>query len=298
MLLLSPGSQKSFGGVQALRGASLTCVRGEVHALIGENGAGKSTLVKVLAGAVRPDGGQICLNGEPLSLRSPGDARRAGIVTVFQELSLIPDHTRRHQSLLRHRAACSRRAHRRTCAASELPESALDELGLELDRPRPHDPLARPRRAADGRDRKGVRPQTRRCSCSTSRRRRCFPSRSAGCSSGCGRSRQDGGIVVFISHRLEEIESLADRVTVFRGGDRRRQRRRSARCPKALLVELMLGRKVERFYPPSRSRAAERASVVCSVVDLASPPGLRGVSLEIRGRRDRRRRRSPGARAG
>lgn len=85
------GIIKSFGGVQALNGANLTCGRGEVHGLIGENGAGKSTLVKVLSGVVLADAGEITLDGAPLRLRSPLDTRGAGIVTAFQELSLVAD---------------------------------------------------------------------------------------------------------------------------------------------------------------------------------------------------------------
>src|ERR1700676_3084883 len=89
--LVISGLKKSFGGVQALRGANLTCTGGETHALIGENGAGKSTLVKVLSGAARADSGEVLLDGAPLRVGSPLDARSAGIATVFQELSLIPD---------------------------------------------------------------------------------------------------------------------------------------------------------------------------------------------------------------
>src|SRR5579875_3049051 len=85
------GLEKSFGGVQALRGASLTCFSGETHALIGENGAGKSTLVKVLSGSVKADDGEIVLNGISLQASSPLEAREAGIATAFQELSVIPD---------------------------------------------------------------------------------------------------------------------------------------------------------------------------------------------------------------
>jgi len=75
------------------RGANLTALGGETHALIGENGAGKSTLVKVLSGAVRPDSGEISLGGQRLATFSPLGAREAGIATAFQELSLIPDLT-------------------------------------------------------------------------------------------------------------------------------------------------------------------------------------------------------------
>jgi simple sugar transport system ATP-binding protein len=90
-LLEARGLVKRYGHVQALDGASFTAYRGEVVALIGDNGAGKSTLVKVLSGAIRPDGGEILVDGEPVTLSSPLDARGYGIETVYQDLALAPD---------------------------------------------------------------------------------------------------------------------------------------------------------------------------------------------------------------
>jgi simple sugar transport system ATP-binding protein len=90
-LLEARGITKRYGHVQALDGASFTAFPGEVVALIGDNGAGKSTLVKVLSGVIRPDGGQVLVNGEPVQLASPLDARKHGIETVYQDLALAPD---------------------------------------------------------------------------------------------------------------------------------------------------------------------------------------------------------------
>src|SRR5919197_4819096 len=90
-LLDATGVAKSYGAVTALRNASLAVLPGEVHALMGANGAGKSTLVKILTGAIRPDAGQILIRGEARAVHSPADARRAGLVSVYQEPSLIPD---------------------------------------------------------------------------------------------------------------------------------------------------------------------------------------------------------------
>ena len=89
--LVLSGISKAFGGVVALRDASLVARTGEVHGLIGENGAGKSTLVKILSGAVTPDRGTVSFEGDALSLETPGAARLAGIATAYQELSLVPD---------------------------------------------------------------------------------------------------------------------------------------------------------------------------------------------------------------
>jgi ribose transport system ATP-binding protein len=90
-LLDAKGVAKHYGAVVALRSASLAVRPGEVHALMGANGAGKSTLVKILTGAVRPDAGDIRVRGRPYVARSPSEARRAGVVSVYQEPALIPD---------------------------------------------------------------------------------------------------------------------------------------------------------------------------------------------------------------
>src|SRR6202043_1307512 len=83
--------QKDYPGVRALRGVSMDLRRGEVHALIGENGAGKSTLIRILSGGVRPDGGTLSVGGETVVFAGPMDARRRGIVTIFQELMIVPE---------------------------------------------------------------------------------------------------------------------------------------------------------------------------------------------------------------
>jgi ribose transport system ATP-binding protein len=91
LLLEASAVAKRYGAVAALRNASLAVRPGEVHALMGANGAGKSTLVKILTGAVRPDTGTVLVNGQPYVARSPAEARRAGVVSVYQEPALVPD---------------------------------------------------------------------------------------------------------------------------------------------------------------------------------------------------------------
>src|SRR5262245_56750568 len=89
-LLEMRGISMSFPGVRALDGVSLAVQAGEVHFLLGQNGAGKSTLMRVLCGAVHPDAGEIRLEGCPVRLQSPADARRLGVAVIFQEFSLVP----------------------------------------------------------------------------------------------------------------------------------------------------------------------------------------------------------------
>ncbi|MFL6662426.1 MAG: ATP-binding cassette domain-containing protein, partial [Rhizobacter sp.] len=89
-LLSMRGIDKAFAGVPALSGANLSVARGEVRALIGQNGAGKSTLIKILTGAYRADAGSIVFEGRAVAFKSPAEAQRAGISTIYQELNLLP----------------------------------------------------------------------------------------------------------------------------------------------------------------------------------------------------------------
>jgi ribose transport system ATP-binding protein len=85
------GISKRYGGVRALENAELTVQAGRVHAILGENGAGKSTLIKIMSGVVKPDEGRMLLDGREVNFADPAAANAAGIVCIFQELSLIPD---------------------------------------------------------------------------------------------------------------------------------------------------------------------------------------------------------------
>jgi fructose transport system ATP-binding protein len=90
LVLQARGITKSYGHVQALRGVDLELYVGEVLGLVGDNGAGKSTLIKILSGAIQPDAGEILVDGRPVQLRSPVEARHHGIETVYQDLAVVP----------------------------------------------------------------------------------------------------------------------------------------------------------------------------------------------------------------
>jgi len=269
---------KSYGGVAALRDATLTCHRGEVHALVGENGAGKSTLVKILAGAVLPDAGELSLDGRILHLRSPEDARKAGIGVVFQELSLIPDLSVALNLYygIEPRGFGGRIDVRALRAAAR---GAVARLGL------PHIDPDRPVRDLSLAERQMVEimkvlirePAVLVLDEATSA---LLPEQVRWLFEVARDVAARDGIVIFISHRLEEIQAFSDRVTVFRGGRDVGTGPLSA-LPEEELVELMLGRKVERYYPPVPPDDGEARPIICELDGFAAPPRLREISMRI-----------------
>jgi len=84
------GVSMSFGSVRALQDITIKVYAGEVHCLLGDNGAGKSTLIKILSGVYRPTGGELLMEGRPVSFRNPRGAQEVGVATVFQDLGMIP----------------------------------------------------------------------------------------------------------------------------------------------------------------------------------------------------------------
>jgi ribose transport system ATP-binding protein len=270
--------RKSYGGVHALRGASLGCRFGEIHGLVGENGAGKSTMVKILSGAVRADGGSLSLAGEEVGLESPADARRRGIGTVFQELSLIPDLS--VAANLFYGIEPRVRAGRiRARALNRAAEAALAEHGAgAYDVRRP----VRDLRLAERQVLEIVKtlvhgPRVLLLDEATSA---LLPAQVEWLFGIVRRFASAGGIAIFISHRLAEIEALCDRVTVFRAGETVGAGR-VEELPEERLVELMLGRKVERIFP---AKAAEGCTddVMCRLDGFSAPPQLKPVDLELR----------------
>ena len=216
-LLEMRGIVKQFPGVRALDGVDLEVRAGEVHCLLGQNGAGKSTLIKVLAGAHQPDEGDVLVAAASRSRCARRSRRiRQGIATIYQELDLVDGlsvaeniflgHETEHRRLLAaatpdapRRALLTRLGHPRDLAA---PRSGLAVGGRQADRQ--HGPGAVPRRQPD-RDGRAVGRARRRGGRATS-------------SASSATSPRDGVAVVYISHRLEEIRQIGDRITVLKDG--------------------------------------------------------------------------------
>ena len=220
LLLTVAGLAKSFGPTKALRACSLELRGGEVHALMGENGSGKSTLVKILAGVHRPDSGQIELAGCPVAPRSPGEAIGSGVATVFQEVQCVPG-----QSVLdnlwlgtdgvvrRARGAGLDPEERRARAGQVLTELLgtcpdLDSLAGSLSLSE-RQALAIARALL--REPKVLILDEATSALDVATRDRLFAA--------CRGLTARGGAVLFISHRMDEVEQIADRVTVLRSGE-------------------------------------------------------------------------------
>lgn len=205
LLLDATGVSKSYGAVAALKSASLAVRPGEVHALMGANGAGKSTLVKILTGSVRPDAGTIAVRGKPRTIHSPAEARRGGIVSVYQEPALIPDLDLRSNLRL-------------TETPIEPFRHWLHELGLDdldLSSLARHVPLAS-LRIIDLARALAIEPDILMLDEMTAALPANLTERVLEVV-----SRQRGGerSVIFISHRMIEIAAVCDRATVLREGE-------------------------------------------------------------------------------
>jgi rhamnose transport system ATP-binding protein len=266
---------KSFGGVRALRGVDFDLAAGEVHALLGENGAGKSTLIKVATGAHAPDAGEINVAGRTLARLTPTLARELGIACIYQQPALFPDLTVAENVGLRlERGGAIRRidwAERRAHAADLLaragasiaPEAEVSELSM------PEQQLVEIA-CAIGAGARIVIMDEPTASLTQREQLRLF--------SVVRELRTAGVGVIYISHRLEEIFALADRVTVLRDGASVGTHPVNT-MDEAALIKLMVGREVAQLYPPAESPG--ETVLALKVVGCASS-GVHGISLEVK----------------
>jgi rhamnose transport system ATP-binding protein len=268
--------QKSFGAVRALKGVSFELRPGEVHALLGENGAGKSTLIKVMTGAHQPDGGTLLVGGKPVSHLTPSKARELGIACIYQQPALFPDLTVAENIGLRLKksGAFSRvRWNSQRSRAVEL----LDRIGAEISPDSEVCSLSMPEQqlveiaCALGSGADIVIMDEPTASLTQKEQHLLFKVIRDLRSSGVG--------VVYISHRLEEIFALADRVTVLRDGESVGTNQIDA-LTEAQMIKLMVGREVSSIYPPAEGAPGE---VVLSLKNLGcTVSGVTGVTLDVR----------------
>ena len=268
---------KSYGGVPALTDVDFHCEPGLVHAILGENGAGKSTLMKLLAGVIQPDTGEIVLSGTTTRLASPREAARHGIVCMFQELSLMPHlsvgdniviSAPRTRFGLLHRAAYDEaRAILDGIGASgislaaraselSLAERQLVEIAKALFR--------KPRLLILDEATSALTSELVQTVFNVLRE-----------------MKRRGVAILFISHRMHEVDAIADRISVFRNGRHIDTFDVGQRSPKQV-IDLMIGRSLEELFPPRTDAPTDEAPVVLDISDLDWNGQLRHVNMRVR----------------
>ncbi|MEV6589747.1 sugar ABC transporter ATP-binding protein [Streptomyces acidicola] len=278
-LLSMSGITKSFPGVQALAGVDLEVRAGEVHCLLGQNGAGKSTLIKTLAGAHQPDGGTIRWRGEPVTLKSPIAAMRLGIATIYQELDLVEHLSVAENVHLGHEPTTAGFVVRAKAARASTAQ-LLKRLGHpEIDPSQPVGELSAAQqqivsmaRALSHEVRLIVMDEPSAA---------LDPDEVDNLFRTVADLTADGVAVVYISHRLEEIRRIGDRVTVLKDGRSVAGGLPAKSTPTHDVVALMTGRKVEQVFP-DRPAAEAGGTPVLEVHGLSRQGEFAPLDLQVR----------------
>jgi ribose transport system ATP-binding protein len=281
-MLSATGLTVRYAGVTALRDVSIALEGGRVHALVGENGAGKSTLMKVLAGAVAPDEGTLTLDGVAVRFRSPKEAQGRGVRMIQQELSLVPALTVAENIALGAEPARFGVIDRVRLRAQAV--ALLGALGEGIDPDAQVGSLALAHRqmveiakalTSDGRSALGVLILDEPTAILSARETDALFAQIRAL-------RARGVATVYCSHRLDEIDRIADDVTVLRDGARVGGGPVGS-LPRDVLIPLMVGRALGRTHWRSEGEAS-RGRVLLSVSGLST-------ALDVR-----RRERLPSAR--
>jgi ribose transport system ATP-binding protein len=270
------GIGKSFPGVRALSDVTLTLDASEVLVLVGENGAGKSTLMKILSGALRADSGEILIDGAPVQIDSPQHAQQLGIGMIYQEFTLIPQLTAVENVTLG--SEPTRNGFIDTAAAAQRTQAVFDRLGLRVPLDVPVSDLSvgqqqlveiakvlarsahiivmdEPTAALSEREIEGL-------------------------FAVIAQLRSGGAGIIYISHRMEELSRIADRIAVMRDGNIV-VTKRAAEFSSDEIVRAMVGRRLDAHFPELPPVAAD-APVRLDVRGLARAPAFTDVSFAVR----------------
>ena len=272
-ILSLSGISKRYGGVRALENVTFACDGGEIHAVLGENGAGKSTLIKIVSGVVQPDEGAMTLDGRAVRFANPSAANKAGIVCIFQELSLLPDLSVADNISISSPpmrfGLIDGKAQRRKA------EQLLAQIGCEDVNPRERVrdlPLSR-RQMVEIAKALGKQPRRLILDEATSALTAADVEQVYAT---LARLKREGVAILYISHRMHEIEALADRASVFRNG-RHVETFAMGSKSNSEIVQLMIGRDISAYFPPKPAKSAKTPCL--EIENLSWGDSLSGISL-------------------
>lgn len=270
------GLKKVFGETTVLSDIDITFFKGEFHALVGENGAGKSTIIKAISGVHKPDGGQIFLHGKPVRFANPNDAQQAGISTLFQEIQEIPEMTVAENIFLGREP---RRPGTVLIDKKKLRKDAeklVGDLGIAIDTtqkmrelPVSGRKMVEIARAVSGQASVVIMDEPT-ANLNAEEIRSLFRMIDA--------LKKKGITIIYISHRMNEVFALADRVTVLRDGKKVATLNNDEYDEKSL-ISLMIGRELTELYP---RRHNKRGDVVLDVQNFSLDGFFQDVSFQVR----------------
>ena len=268
------GISKSFGGIAALSEVNLQLRGGEIHALMGENGAGKSTLMKILSGAYQKDDGRIEINGRAVQIKSTHDSKALGIGIIYQEFSLVPELSVAENIFLGHlnKQGAWIRWKTMKAAAADL----IEKIGFDIS------PSAQVKKLSIAEQQ--VVEIAKALAVDVKVLVLDEPSAVLGPHEVqklfviLRRLRSQGVAIVYISHRLEEIFTLADRITVLKSG-RSSESLRTQDTDREAVIQQMLGRPLDAFFP---ARTAEIGATRFQVTGLSLAEKVEGIDLSVR----------------
>lgn len=277
-LLQMTGIVKEFPGVRALDGVDLDVRPGEVHCLLGQNGAGKSTLIKVLSGFHQPTDGTITWDGEETSFSTPAKAIEHGVGTIYQELDLVPHLDVTENVFLGHEV--SRAGFTQRSRAHQIVRDLLARLG--------HPEISPTKMVGElSPAKQQIVSMARALSRDT--RLLVLDEPSAVLDQGevdnlfrvIRDLTAEGVAIVYISHRLEEIREIGDRMTILKDGRTVATGLAVSETPTAELIKLMTGRSIEYVFPPRQETPRDHGTPVLEVRDLALAGVFTGVDLTV-----------------
>lgn len=270
------GIKKSFSGIYALNGIDFSLERGEVHALLGENGAGKSTLIKVLGGIHQPDCGSIRIDGREVRVRNVAEARENGIGIIHQEIVLVPYLTVAQnlflgREIIKHGVVDMAETNRRA-------EEMISSLGVHIQTDTMVEDLTIAQQqmveivkavSFDGRIIVMDEPTS---SLSNEEVEQLFEI--------IARLKEKKVSIIYISHRMEELFRISDRVTIIRDGTYVGTRETSKTTANEL-VAMMVGRDLESFYARDFNDLSG-ADTALEVKNLTSEGTFENISFHVR----------------